>query len=148
LASVECIILKVLGSPSLWLLDDGFKLLLFIYSLVIIVIFGAQDWISGVYTQPILGSCVGQTSSKIRSFTILEILRMVHKRRIVSSYIYFVEVYFLFDNVDSWRRGVGICFLYLLLWRVLAILLFDLGILACPTEVSHPIIRQGTQAGV
>lgn len=73
---------------------------------------------------------------------------MVHKRRIVSSYIYFVEVYFLFDNVDSWRRSVGICFLYLLLWRVLAILLFDLVILACPTEVSHSVVCQGPQSGV
>ena len=41
LASVECIVLKVLGSFSFWLLDDGFKFLLFIYSLVIIVIFSA-----------------------------------------------------------------------------------------------------------
>lgn len=39
LAGVECIILKVLGSPPLWLLDDWFEFLLFIYSLVIIIIF-------------------------------------------------------------------------------------------------------------
>jgi hypothetical protein len=58
LASIECIVLKVLGSFSFWLLDDGFKFLLFIYSLVIIVIFGAQYRISSVNPQPVLGGGV------------------------------------------------------------------------------------------
>ena len=50
LASVESIVLKVLGSHSLWLLHNGFEFFLFIYSLVIIVIFGTQDGISGLDT--------------------------------------------------------------------------------------------------
>ena len=64
---------------------------------------------------------------------------MVYKRRIISSYIYFVQVYLLFYNVDSWRGCVGVG---LILWGMLVLLLLDLvSVLACPTEVSHPVVR-------
>lgn len=149
LASVECVILQILSSLSSFrLFNNGFEFFLFIHSLVIIVILSPKHWVLGVDSQPVLGGYIGQTTSESGPFTVLEILRVVDKRWIVASYIYFVQIHLLFNDVYSWRWSV--CILVIgLFWGYFAVFLNNLVVVfACPTEISHPVVSQGPKAWI
>ena len=106
LTCIKCVVLEVLASSSLRLFNNRIKLIFFVYSCIFFVFICAQDRISGVDSQTILGCVicsVCQTSPKIWSVTILEILRMVYKSWIISCNVYLIQIDFFTDNVYSRR---------------------------------------------
>jgi hypothetical protein len=63
---------------------------------------------------------------------------MVHKSRIISCNVYFIQIDFFTYNVYS--RWGSIIVVVILFWRYPFLWLFDLRTVACTAEVSHAVV--------
>lgn len=96
LPSIERIVLHIGGSSKACALVviNWFKFILFVHSVVILIIFIIQNWVSGVHTsnsvlqiwRPNIGR-MSKASSKIVIIWVLKVLWMVYKLHVVVSLV-------------------------------------------------------------